>query len=166
MENQTGFKYLVRVLTAGYYDWLAVVGTLGKSRNIWGRLSRILRRKGADPKVSGHFFKRCRRLCCYLGRIRGCLPLGCSGPWIASIRGLRNGSPGGIQGDGEVGVWPTQRWRRQWGKQASRGSGNTSRGGRTRSRSIFRGNQFCTSVRVPLGGQERGCLGIGGNSPA
>ena len=36
-----------------------------------------------------------------------------------------------------VGVWPTHHWRRQRGNQASRGSGNPSRGGRTRSRSIL-----------------------------
>ena len=37
--------------------WLAVVGNLGMARNSWGWLSRILGRDGADPKVSGHFYK-------------------------------------------------------------------------------------------------------------
>ena len=37
--------------------WLAVVGKIGKVRNSWGKLSRILIREGADPKVSGHFYK-------------------------------------------------------------------------------------------------------------
>ena len=53
----TVFKYLGRVLTAGDDDWLAVVGNLGKARKSWGPLSRILIREGADPKVSGHFYK-------------------------------------------------------------------------------------------------------------
>ena len=53
----TTFRYLVRVMTAVYDDWTSVVGNLQKARKSWERLSQILRRKGADPKVSGHFFK-------------------------------------------------------------------------------------------------------------
>ena len=45
------------MLTAGYDDWLAVVGNLGKARKSWGRLSRVLVREGEDPKVSGNFYK-------------------------------------------------------------------------------------------------------------
>ena len=37
-------------------DWPAVVGNLGKARRIWGRLSRVLGREGADPKVSRAFY--------------------------------------------------------------------------------------------------------------
>ena len=51
------FRYLGRVLTAGDYDWLAVLGNLGKVRKCWGRLSQILSREGADPKMSGHFYR-------------------------------------------------------------------------------------------------------------
>ena len=57
LENVTAFRYLGRVLTAGDDDWLAVVGNFGKARNSWGRLLRILRWEGADPKLSGHFYK-------------------------------------------------------------------------------------------------------------
>ena len=57
LENVTVFKYLGLVLTAGDDYWIAVVGSLGKVRNSWGRLLRILIREGADPKVSEHFFK-------------------------------------------------------------------------------------------------------------
>ena len=53
----TVFNYLVQVLTEVDYDWLSVVGNLVKVRNSWGRLSRILSREGADPKVLGHFYK-------------------------------------------------------------------------------------------------------------
>ena len=42
---------------AGDYDWLAVVDNLVKARKSWGRLSRILSREGADPKVLIHFYK-------------------------------------------------------------------------------------------------------------
>ena len=58
LENVTSFRYLGRVMTAGGDDWPAVVGNLQKARNSWGRLSRILSREGADPKVSGNFSGR------------------------------------------------------------------------------------------------------------
>ena len=57
LENVTAFKYLGWVMTTGDDDWHAVVGNLQMVRKSWGRLSQILSRKGADPKVSGHFFK-------------------------------------------------------------------------------------------------------------
>ena len=57
LENVTAFKYLVRVMTAGDDDWPEVAGNLQKARKSWGQMSQILIREGADPKVSGHFFK-------------------------------------------------------------------------------------------------------------
>ena len=57
LENVTAFRYLGRVLMAGGDEWLAVVGNLGKARNSWGGLSRILIWEGADPKVLGMFYK-------------------------------------------------------------------------------------------------------------
>ena len=57
LENVTTFRYLGRVLKAGDYDWLTVVCKLGKARKSWGRLSQILSREEADPKVSGNFYK-------------------------------------------------------------------------------------------------------------
>ena len=41
----------------GTLDWPAVVGNPGKAQKSWGRLSWILSREGADPKVSGNFYK-------------------------------------------------------------------------------------------------------------
>ena len=55
MANMIAFKYLGRVLTAGYDDWPAVAGNLGKARKSWGRLLRILSWEGGDLKVSGFF---------------------------------------------------------------------------------------------------------------
>ena len=49
-------KYLGRILTATDDDWPAVVGNPGKARRSWGRLSRVLAREGADPKVSRTFY--------------------------------------------------------------------------------------------------------------
>ena len=52
----TEFKYLGIILTATDDDWLAVVGNLGKLRRSWGRLSRVLGKEGADPRVSRAFY--------------------------------------------------------------------------------------------------------------
>ena len=57
LENVTAFKYLGRVMTEGYDDWPSVVGNLQGERKSWERLSQILIREGADPKVSGICFK-------------------------------------------------------------------------------------------------------------
>ena len=44
-------------MTAVDGDWITVVGNPGKARKSWGRLSRILSREGADPKVLWFFYK-------------------------------------------------------------------------------------------------------------
>ena len=51
IESVTEFKYLGRILTATDDDWMVVVGNLGKAERSWGRLSQVLGREGADPKV-------------------------------------------------------------------------------------------------------------------
>ena len=56
IESVTSFKYLGIILTATDNDWTAVVGKLGKAMRSWGRLSRVLGREGADPKVSQAFY--------------------------------------------------------------------------------------------------------------
>ena len=56
--NVTLFRYLGRVMMVGDDDWPEVVVNLQKARNSCGRLSRILSREGAYPKVSGHFSRR------------------------------------------------------------------------------------------------------------
>ena len=55
IESVTAFKYLGRILTATDDNWPEVVGNLGKSRRSWGRLSRVLGREGAYPKLSRAF---------------------------------------------------------------------------------------------------------------
>ena len=67
LENVTAFQYLGRVLTAVYNDWISVVGNLGKARNRWGRLSRIMSQEEVDPKVSGHFYKAVAQVVLLLG---------------------------------------------------------------------------------------------------
>ena len=56
-KNVTEFRYLGRVLMAGYDYWLAVVGNLGKARKSLGWLSRILSWERTDPKVSRIFYE-------------------------------------------------------------------------------------------------------------
>ena len=46
-----------RVLTGGCDNWIAVTVNLYKASKSWVRMSRILVREGADPKLLGHFFK-------------------------------------------------------------------------------------------------------------
>ena len=56
IKSVSEFKYLGRILAATDDDWPAVVGNLGKARKSWGRLSRVLGREGAEPKVSRGFY--------------------------------------------------------------------------------------------------------------
>ena len=67
LENLTAFKYLGRVMTAVDGDWPTMVVNLQKARNIWGWFSRIFIREGADPKVSGIFFKAVTQAVLLLG---------------------------------------------------------------------------------------------------
>ena len=50
------FRYLGRILTSTDNDWPAVARNLQRARATWGRLTRILGREGADPKVSRNFY--------------------------------------------------------------------------------------------------------------
>ena len=56
MRAVTEFRYLGTVMTNTDEDWPAVAGNLRKARVSWGRLTRILGREGADPKVSRNFY--------------------------------------------------------------------------------------------------------------
>ena len=44
-------------MTAGHYNWQAVAGNYKKALKIWSHMTRIMVRKGADPRISGLFFK-------------------------------------------------------------------------------------------------------------
>ena len=46
-----------RVLMAADDDWSAVLGNLRKVRKSWERLASIMRWEGANPRLSGMFFK-------------------------------------------------------------------------------------------------------------
>ena len=57
LKTVPSFKYLGIILMAGDDDWPAVAGNMGKARNSWGRLHRILSMEGANKRVSRNFFK-------------------------------------------------------------------------------------------------------------
>ena len=57
LETVTSFKYMGRVLTEVDDDWPVVVENLNKSRKSWALLTRILVWEGANPRVSGTFFR-------------------------------------------------------------------------------------------------------------
>ena len=56
MEAVLEFRYLGRLLTATDDDWPAVAGNIRKAWVRWGRLTRVMGREGADPKVSRIFY--------------------------------------------------------------------------------------------------------------
>ena len=51
------FKYLGRVISVADDDWPTVVQNLVKVWTVWWRMSKILSREGARPRISGFFFK-------------------------------------------------------------------------------------------------------------
>ena len=57
LEMVTSFTYLGQVISAADDDWPVVVKNLSRARKVWSRMSRILSREGAAPRVSGFFFK-------------------------------------------------------------------------------------------------------------
>ena len=53
----TCFKYLGRVISVADDECPAAVKKLAKALVVWRRLTQILRREGAGPRLSGFFFK-------------------------------------------------------------------------------------------------------------
>ena len=53
----TYFRYLGRVILTSDDDWLEVIRNLGKAREVWKRMVRILSGVGARPHVYRFFFK-------------------------------------------------------------------------------------------------------------
>jgi hypothetical protein len=57
IESVDTFRYLGCPLTVQYSDWPAVRYNMRKARSRWARVSSLLRREKASPKVSGYFYK-------------------------------------------------------------------------------------------------------------
>ena len=51
------FKYLGRILDDADDDEHAASQQLAKARDRWGRVGRVLKSQGADPKTMGHFYQ-------------------------------------------------------------------------------------------------------------
>ena len=117
LEIVTVLKYMGRVMTAGDDNCPAVVDKLQKSRKSWGRLSRILIREGADPKVSGNFSKAATQEMLLFG----------AETWVITPRMERYLSSfqhrvaqrltGRHPRRRGVGVGRTHHWKKQWWKQ-------------------------------------------------
>ena len=56
-ENVPTFRYLGQTLDQTDDDLPAVRRNIMRERLVWGRLGKILRREGADPKVLASFFR-------------------------------------------------------------------------------------------------------------
>ena len=57
LEMVTSFKYLGQVILAMDNDWPEVARNLARAKTVWRRMSHILSREGATPKMSGLFYK-------------------------------------------------------------------------------------------------------------
>ena len=55
IEEEKSFKYLGRMLNQSDNDWLAVRRNVGKACRVWSRLEKLLRKEGAEPRVSTMF---------------------------------------------------------------------------------------------------------------
>ena len=51
------FKFLGRLIDRSDDDWPAVLRNIRKARQVWGRLGNLLWREGAEPEVSGKFYR-------------------------------------------------------------------------------------------------------------
>ena len=63
----TSFIYLWRGILAAGDDWPVVVHNLVKVRVVWRRMTRIISRERARPRVSGFFFKSAVRSMLFFG---------------------------------------------------------------------------------------------------
>ena len=57
LEMVTYFKYLGQVILARVDNWTALVRNLAQAKTVWSRMSCILSREGATPRLSGFFLK-------------------------------------------------------------------------------------------------------------
>ena len=57
IEGVETFKYLGRILNRSDNDWPWVLQNVGKACRIWNRLGKLLRREGAEPRVSAMFYQ-------------------------------------------------------------------------------------------------------------
>ena len=57
IEGVDIFKFLGRILDRSEDDWPAVLHNVGKDRRVWKRVRNLLRREGAEPRLSAIFYR-------------------------------------------------------------------------------------------------------------
>ena len=57
IEGMKKFQYLGSMLKHTYNDWPAVHRNIGKAREVWKRLGKLLRLEGADIQMSALLYK-------------------------------------------------------------------------------------------------------------
>ena len=57
LDRVRGFKYLGRIVSSQDEDWPAIQWQLHMAQGRWARVSRVLTWEGANPRVSGMFYK-------------------------------------------------------------------------------------------------------------
>jgi hypothetical protein len=57
LDSVRAFLYLGHKLSSSDDDWLDIIKSLVKARQRWDRISRVLTREGATPRVSAMFYK-------------------------------------------------------------------------------------------------------------
>jgi hypothetical protein len=57
LDSVRAFLYLGHKLLSSENDWLDAIKNLVKARQRWARISRVLTREGANPRVSAVFYK-------------------------------------------------------------------------------------------------------------
>ena len=57
IEGVETFEYLGRILERSDDDCPEVLWNFGKARRVWNRMGKLLRREGAEPRVSAIFYR-------------------------------------------------------------------------------------------------------------
>ena len=57
IDGMETLKYLGRMLDWSDDDWLEVLQNFGNARRVWSRLRKLLRREGADPRLSAMSYR-------------------------------------------------------------------------------------------------------------
>ena len=135
LATVTSFLCLLQILMSTYNNWLEVVYNLGKSRQIWARLLRILEREGEVARTSGRF---------YLAVMQEILIFGLD-MWVVTphivrdLGGFQHRVVRQIMGKQPcaetMGAGSNPHWRKRCGKQAWRLWNTTSPGDRLRCHS-------------------------------
>ena len=134
-----------------------------KAWKCWVQMTRILVRKGEEPRMSGMFFKSVVQAVLIFGSETWVLTprmeraLGHFQQRVAQrITGRHTRRRGGR-------AESTHPWRQLWSRRYLKISGSTSKRGKIRLRNILQRDQFWTFVIDWFGVRETGFLGGGGN---